>query len=1179
YWQKALDCYSIANAIKIAAREAKERLNVSLKVSVILPTNINGKARIDSANYVIKKREVFEQLGICTQLIKVSPQYSELQIKELLKGLSSDPSNTGIILQLPFPSSFSVNKIDILNTIPIYKDIDGLTTGSMGNLFDLEKGLKPATPLGICSIFDYYNISTEGKHIVIMGKGQLVGKPLACMLMGHPYNATVTICDIYTENIKKIAKSADTLIVAIGKPLHVNEDLVKPDAVVIDAGINRTPAGFANGNAKIVGDVDHSVHEKCKYYTPVPGGVGLLTVASLAFNTVNASILQRGLPSLNLSQIIREKYSVKAVEKNSISINKAIEKKKLNLLLFSSAYNGMTQRIEHGLLRLGHVVTFQIADSDEAMCFAFAQHKPDLIICPTLMKAIPEDIYTKVKCLIVHPGIKGDRGPSSLDWAILNSKDEWGVTILEADKEMDSGAIWASENFLVPKVIAKTHLYNSQVINTASKLVLECVKKFQLNNFKPESLNYANPSVKGRLHETIKQTHSHRQINWEMDTTEIILRKIRAADSQPGVKAEIELDNQKITRFLYGGHYEGAINKDLIACPGKVLARRDEAICIAAKDGAFWISQLRSPKTKLNPYPFKLPATTQLGKLSENISAINLEQVLIAPTLATFQEISLELFDSYGVLNFNFYNGAMSTSQCERLLKAIKECKNLPVKGLILAGSANNWSNGINLNVIQNAADPSLEGWKNIKAINEVVKEIIGLSNIITISAIQANAGAGGVYLGLATDFSFVRPGVVLNPHYKNMGLYGSELHTYTVPRRVGMLALDKLKDNARPLLAVEAIEIGLFDDLMEQKQKINYQNTTKAEGDFLDDVKKFMETFVNDPIRVSKFIENKQTARMQDDIVRKLDEHEKHELEEMHKDIFENRHNFHEKRWAKNNPYKFTMNSLRKEFPIFQKQKKLIYLDSAATSLKPKTVIKAINDYNQNYSINSHSESSVPLFKAVVFLPSTTYALNILALSLKVHLQAGDRICLAYLEHSANLHPWQDLAQEKGVIIDYLPLNKEVTIDIDKLNNILIKKPKYNSLGVINPITEITKKIKEINPKCLVIIDACQSIIHVPIEVENGKKIGPAEKSAELNLPLSQKFEVGTLPLAEIFGLKAAFEFLDNFASQEIYKYENDLRNYALQKLKTIKNILIGTNSALRTSLGVYNNRKDIDK
>lgn len=372
-----------------------------------------------------------------------------------------------------------------------------------------------------------------------------------------------------------------------------------------------------------------------------------------------------------------------------------------------------------------------------------------------------------------------------------------------------------------------------------------------------------------------------------------------------------------------------------------------------------------------------------------------------------------------------------------------------------------------------------------------------------------------------------------------------------------------------------------------------------------------------------------------------------------------------------------------------------MVYLDSAATSLKPKAVIQAINDYNQKYSINSHSESSSHLFKKVwttiqetrriiaekikgqaeeiSFLPSATYSLNILALSLKNRLQKGDRICLTRLEHSSNLHPWQAIAKEKEVSIDFLPLNKEFTIDIDKLDKYIDKKTKIvsfihvsNSLGIVNPIAEITKKVKEINPECLVILDACQSIVHVPINVKKwnidalvlsghkvygptgigvlwvkktlgekmphllwggGKKNGPMEKISEPDLPLSQKFEVGTLPLAEIFGLKTAFEFLNSFDTKKVYEYENNLRNYAFQELKKVQNIviynqklvsiniitfnllphhahdiadylgrnniyvragnfccpyldkLISANSALRISFGLYNNCNDVDK
>jgi cysteine desulfurase / selenocysteine lyase len=206
--------------------------------------------------------------------------------------------------------------------------------------------------------------------------------------------------------------------------------------------------------------------------------------------------------------------------------------------------------------------------------------------------------------------------------------------------------------------------------------------------------------------------------------------------------------------------------------------------------------------------------------------------------------------------------------------------------------------------------------------------------------------------------------------------------------------------------------------------------------------------------------------------------------------------------------------NKFRKLFPIFTRQKNLVYLDSAATSLKPKNVIQAISNYYENYSINTHSESSNFLAQKVrqtvhqtrqliaqkinaqeeeiIFFPSTTYSLNILALSLKNFLQKGDKIFLTHLEHSSNCYPWQAIAQERKTQVNFLPLTKNFVIDIDKLEKYIDKKTKIvsfshmcNSLGTINPVAKITQKIKEINPNCLVIIDACQSIAHLPINVK----------------------------------------------------------------------------------------------
>ena len=331
--------------------------------------------------------------------------------------------------------------------------------------------------------------------------------------------------------------------------------------------------------------------------------------------------------------------------------------------------------------------------------------------------------------------------------------------------------------------------------------------------------------------------------------------------------------------------------------------------------------------------------------------------------------------------------------------------------------------------------------------------------------------------------------------------------------------------------------------------------------------------------------------------------------------------------------------NKTRQLFPLFTHQKNLVYLDSAATSLKPLSVIQAISSYYEKYSINSHSEGNNSLSSEVrntiqqtrqliaqkinaqaeeiIFLPSTTYSLNILALSLKSYLAKGDKIYLTHLEHSSNCYPWQAVAQAKGVEVVFLPLNKNFTIDFNKLESYVDKKTRIvsfshlsNSLGVINPVKEITKKIKKINPNCLVIIDACQSVAHLPINVKEwgidalifsghkvygptgigilwlkkevgqklpdllwggGKKIGPDEKIDE-NLPLAQKFEVGTLPLAQIFGLKKSFEFLNSLNIKEVNKYEKELKDYAIRELGKLKKITIYNKNLETVDIVLFN-------
>ena len=270
----------------------------------------------------------------------------------------------------------------------------------------------------------------------------------------------------------------------------------------------------------------------------------------------------------------------------------------LRILFLTSAHNSMSQRAYVELTRLGHEVSVGLATSERAMFEAVEWHSPELIIAPMLKRAIPEEIWRQHVCIIVHPGPKGDRGPSSLDWAILEGHERWGVTLLQANAEMDAGDIWASHTFPMRAGASKSSLYKEEVIGAAMRGLLEVVERFESGDFTPEPLDYGRPDVVGRLRPSMRQ--EDRAIDWS-GPTEGVLRKLRSADGNPGVLDEIG----GLGVFLYGGYEEECLR----GAPGTLIATRDGAICRATGDGAVWIPSLK----RAGDDNFKLPATMALG--------------------------------------------------------------------------------------------------------------------------------------------------------------------------------------------------------------------------------------------------------------------------------------------------------------------------------------------------------------------------------------------------------------------------------------------------------------------------------------------------------------------------------------------------------------------------------------
>ena len=476
----------------------------------------------------------------------------------------------------------------------------------------------------------------------------------------------------------------------------------------------------------------------------------------------------------------------------------------MRILLIASAYNSMTQRVHAELADRGHEVSVELALGDEVMRDAVGRFDPELVIAPMLTTAIPADIWSARPCFIVHPGPQGDRGPSSLDWAIMAGAERWGVTVLQANAEMDAGDIWASVEFAMPGC-SKSSAYRTEVADAAVHAVLLAVTRFAGGRYRPEPLDYDRPGVTGRLRPPCRQ--ADRRIDWPADPTEVVLAKLRAADSSPGVLDEIGGTEY----YLAGGHPED----ELRGRPGSILARRDGAICRATNDGAVWIPQLRRRPAPGGPGTFKMPATLALrdspGGSLDGVPEV-LAPLTLPPGRRTYRQISYRESGAVGYLEFAFPGGAMSTGQCRRLLAAYRHAQARPAKVIVLGPSRDFFANGIHLNVIQAAADPAAESWRNINAIDDLVHAILTNTGQLKVAALAGNAAAGGVMLAAAADQVWCRAGAVLNPHYQLMGLHGSEYWTYTLPRRVGAAEAARLAQACLPVTPASALRSGLVD-------------------------------------------------------------------------------------------------------------------------------------------------------------------------------------------------------------------------------------------------------------------------------------------------------------------------------------------------------------------------------
>lgn len=242
-----------------------------------------------SETYVAAKVKACEEVGFTSTLVRLPADISEYKLLQAIDNLNADPDVDGILVQLPLPNHISDERI--INAIHASKDVDGFHPESVGRMVQGLPTFIPATPYGIMLMLEHYKIQTKGMHAVVLGRSNIVGRPMSILLSsnGQPGNCTVTICHSHTKNLAEICRTADILVAALGKPEFVTADMVKDGAIVIDVGITRIVDETKKSGFALKGDVHfQSVAPKCSFITPVPGGVGPMTIAALMKNTFNA---------------------------------------------------------------------------------------------------------------------------------------------------------------------------------------------------------------------------------------------------------------------------------------------------------------------------------------------------------------------------------------------------------------------------------------------------------------------------------------------------------------------------------------------------------------------------------------------------------------------------------------------------------------------------------------------------------------------------------------------------------------------------------------------------------------------------------------------------------------------------------------------------------------------------
>ena len=495
--------------------------------------------------------------------------------------------------------------------------------------------------------------------------------------------------------------------------------------------------------------------------------------------------------------------------------------------LLYTRFAGMPQALWAALREDGHEVIrpedlkFRTPMSAEDMTRFARLAAPDVIICPFLKEVVPAAVCERTTTWIPHPGIRGDRGPSSLSWAILDGAPTWGLTMVRAEpastpEELDGGNVGAWREFAMPAEATRGEVYAQLVVPAAIECAREILARMAIDPaYRGVPLADFGRAAAGRHRPALRQDRL--AFAWD-DHPDQILRRVRAAPF--GVRTE--LGGQPVNVYDAHPHDTDARSRILRTRadhPGQLVAHRDGAVLVATGGGgAVWIGHAKV-KPADGGRGLKLPAVHAVpGRLAGvRESVLHADRPLHHGR--THQVIRYRRQGRVGWIHAEPYNGAASTAFCDRLLDALRYAANQDTTAIAVTGGKVAFNNGIHLGVIEAAADPRAEAWANIQRIDDVSELVFNLARgrdvpraQTTVAVLGSSAGAGGAVLSACFDLVLARPSINLNYHYGNMGLSGSELRSLVLPLRAGEQTAARLLAERLPVSAAVAWRLGLVD-------------------------------------------------------------------------------------------------------------------------------------------------------------------------------------------------------------------------------------------------------------------------------------------------------------------------------------------------------------------------------